>query len=109
MPLGYLHISNRRNSSNMKQKYDPVWKRWETVPSAVEDCANVTSRYEQQLELQLNKTKEATPEQFEEWQETELKWWADRQFTIIWIACFVQLSALGVMAMIMMINDNYFG
>ena len=48
----------------MKQKYDPVWKRWETVPSAVEDCANVTSRYEQQLELQLNKTKDATPEQF---------------------------------------------
>ena len=93
----------------MKQKYDPVWKRWETVPSAVEDCANVTSRYEQQLELQLNKTKEATPEHFEEWQETELKWWADRQFPIIWIACFVQLSALGFMAMIMMINDNYFG
>ena len=61
----------------MKQQYDPVWKRWQTVPSAVEDCANVTSRYEQQLELQLNKTKEATPEQFEEWQETELKWWAD--------------------------------
>ena len=75
--MGYLHISNRRNSSNRKQKYDPVWKRWQTVPSAVEDCANVTSRYEQQLELQLNKTKEATPEQFEEWQETELKWWAD--------------------------------
>ena len=38
----------------MKKEYDPVWKR-ELVPSAVEDCANVTSRYEQQLELQLNK------------------------------------------------------
>ena len=108
MPLGYLHISNRRNSSNMKQKYDPVWKRWETVPSAVEDCANVTSRYEQQLELQLNKTVDATPEQFEEWQKTELKWWADRQFPIVWIACFVQLSALGFMALIMTINGYYF-
>ena len=107
MPLGYLHISNRRYSSNMKKEYDPVWKR-EVVPSAVEDCANVTSRYEQQLELQLNKTREATPEQFEEWQETELKWWADRQFPIIWIACFVQLSALGFMAIIMMINGHYF-
>ena len=72
----------------------------------VEDCANVTSRYEQQLELQLNKTKEAT-EQFEEWQE-ELEV-GDRQFKIIWIATVVQLSALGFMAMIMMINDNYFG
>ena len=68
-----------------------------------------SERYEQQLELQLNKTREATPEQFEEWQEKELNWWAERQFPIIWIACFVQLSALGFMAMIMMINQNYFG
>ena len=28
---------------NMKKQYDPVWKRWKTVPSAVEDCADVTS------------------------------------------------------------------
>ena len=91
----------------MKQKYDPVWKRWETVPSAVEDCANVTSRYEQQLELQLNKTREATPEQFEEWQETELKWWADRQFIAIIIASIVQLSALGFMFSVMFVAGQW--
>ena len=28
----------------MKKQYDPVWKRWKTVPSAVEDCADVTLR-----------------------------------------------------------------
>ena len=94
-----------------KQYYDPVWKRWKTVstPSAVDDCADITSGYEQQLELQLNKTIDATPEEVEEWYQKELKWWADKQFPIVWIACFVQLSALGFMAMIMMINDNYFG
>ena len=31
----------------MKQEYDPVWKRWKTVPSAVEDAANVMSGYEE--------------------------------------------------------------
>ena len=86
----------------MSEKILDSWKR----PVEVEHV--FTDTYEQQLELQLNKTKEATPEQFEEWQETELKWWADRQFPIIWIACFVQLSALGFMALIMTINGYYF-
>ena len=49
----------------MKKQYDPVWKRWKTVPSAVEDCADVTSGYEQQLELLLNKPRDATPKEAE--------------------------------------------
>ena len=76
-----------------RRSYDPVWKR--ELPSAVDDAADVMSGYEQQLTLNLNKPKDATPEQFEEWQEKELKWWADRQFPIVWIACFVQISAFG--------------
>ena len=87
----------------MSEKISDSWKR----PTEVEHV--FTDTYEQQLELQLNATREATPEQFEEWQEKELNWWAERQFPIVWIACFVQLSALGFMAMIMMINDYYFG
>ena len=43
---------------------DP-WKR----PSAVDDAANVMSGYEQQLELQLNATVDATPKQINDWQE----------------------------------------
>lgn len=69
------------------------WKR----PSAVDDAANVQSRYTQQLELQLNKLSEATPEEFQEWQEKELDWWADRQFSFIIAATIIQLSALGFM------------
>ena len=68
----------------MEEKYyDPVWKRWKTLPSAVDDCADITSGYEQQLELQLNKTIDATPEEVEEWYQKELKWWGDRQLNIV--------------------------
>ena len=55
------------------------------------------SRYTQQLELQLNKLSEATPEEFQEWQEKELDWWADRQFSFIIAATIIQFSALGFM------------
>ena len=52
----------------MEEKYyDPVWKRWKTLTSAVDDCADITSGYEQQLVLQLNKTIDATPEEVVEW------------------------------------------
>lgn len=65
--------------------------------------------YEQQLSLQLNKTREATPQEFDEWQEKELNWWAERQFKIIIIATIVQISALGFMAAVMLFNQNTFG
>ena len=69
----------------MEEKYyDPVWKKMENRhPSAVDDCADITSGYEQQLELQLNKTIDATPEEVEEWYQKELKWWGDRQLNIV--------------------------
>ena len=93
----------------MKQQYDPVWKRWQTVPSAVEDCADVTSGYEQQLELLLNKPRDATPKETEDWYEKELKWWGDRQLKIVAIATVVQISALGFMAAVMLFNQSVFG
>ena len=65
--------------------------------------------YEHQLELQLNKTREATPQEFDEWQEKELNWWAERQFTAIIIATIVQISALRFMAAVMLFNQNTFG
>ena len=52
----------------MEEKiYDPVWKRWKTVPST-EIPVDVATGYEQQLELQLNIPDEATPEEVEQWQ-----------------------------------------
>ena len=57
--------------------------------------------YEQQLELQLNKTVESTPEQVKEWQEKELDWWAEKQLSFVAVASIIQLSALGLMFLVM--------
>ena len=82
---------------------DP-WKR----PSAVDDAANVMSGYEQQLELQLNATVEATPEQFNEWQEKELNWWAEKQIPIVAFMAVVQLVMFGGMLLTMILIGEGF-
>ena len=92
----------------MKQEYDPVWKRWKTVPSAVDDAADVMSGYEQQLELHF-KPRDATPEEAQEWQEKELAWWGDRQLMFVTIAVIVQMSALAFMGAVMLLNQQAFG
>ena len=80
------------------------WKR----PSAVDDAANVMSGYETQLELNLNKPADATPEQFEEWQETELNWWAEKQLPLVAFMAFVQLFVFGGMLMAFYLIGNIF-
>ena len=69
---------------------DP-WKRKEQYKE---------TRYPQQLEMQLNKTVEATDEEWDEWQEKELDWWAERQIPIVACMAFVQLFMFGSMLMI---------
>ncbi len=91
----------------MKQEYDPVWKRWKTVPSAVDDAADVMSGYEQQLELHFT-PRDATPEEAQEWQEKELAWWGDRQLMFVTIAVIIQMSALAFMGAVMLFNQAYF-
>ena len=54
------------------------------------------------------KHRDATPQEVEDWYETELKWWGDRQFKIIIIATIVQISALGFMAAVMLMNSYLF-
>ena len=54
-------------------------------------------KYEHQIPLLLNKPRDATPEEMEEWQETEGKWWADRQLNIVAIMSVVQVVMLGLM------------
>ena len=68
---------------------DP-WKRKEEYKE---------KRYPQQLEIQLNKTVEATDEEWDEWQEKELNWWAERQIPIVAFMAFVQLFVFGGMLM----------
>ena len=91
----------------MKQEYDQVWKRWKTVPSAVDDAAYVMSGYEQQLELHFT-PRDATPEEAQEWQEKELAWWGDRQLMFVTIAVIIQMSALAFMGAVMLFNQAYF-
>ena len=64
---------------------------------------NIGKSYPTQPDLSF-KPKEATPEEFEEWQEKELNWWADKQLIIIAIAAVVQLSALAFMASVMYVT-----
>ena len=82
---------------------DP-WKR----PSAVDDAANVMSGYEQQLELQLNATVDATPEQINEWQEKELNWWAEIQLPLVAFMSFVELAVFGGMLLTMILIGEGF-
>ena len=49
-------------------------------------------RIPQQTNLLLNKTRDASPEEFLEWQETDLNWWADRQLKIVAIMSGVQVG-----------------
>jgi len=57
------------------------------------------NRIPQQTQLQLNKTVDATPEEFDEWYETELKWWADIQIPLVAVMAFIQLFVFGGMLM----------
>ena len=68
-----------------------TWKRKEQYKE---------TRYPQQLEMQLNKTVEATDEEWDEWQEKELDWWAEKQIPIVAFMAFVQLFMFGSMLMI---------
>ena len=57
-------------------------------------------RYPQQLELQLNKTVEATNKEWDDWEEKELNWWAEKQIPLVAFMAFVQLFVFGSMLMI---------
>ena len=77
----------------MSEQLDP-WKRPIKPKVPVKE-----SRYEQQLELQLNKTVDATEEEWLEWQEKELDWWAEIQIPFVAFMAFVQLFVFGGMLM----------
>ena len=61
-----------------------------------------------QLELQLNKTVDATPEQINEWQEKELNWWAEIQLPLVAFMAFVQLAVFGGMLLTMILIGEGF-
>ena len=83
-PPGYIHIKHMN-------KQDP-WKR---------SKASSTTTYPQQEALLLNKPRDATPEEFDEWFKTELAPQANMQFKLIIVATILQaFSWLCVMAIL---------
>ena len=50
----------------------------------------------------------ATPEEFDEWQQTELNWWADRQLSIVALMSIVQVVVFGLMLLVFYINSKVF-
>jgi hypothetical protein len=83
-PPGYIHIKHMN-------KQDP-WKR---------NKASTTATYPQQEALLLNKPRDATPEEFDEWFKTELAPQANMQFKLIIVATILQaFSWLCVMAIL---------
>ena len=78
----------------MKKRVLDSWKR----PIEVE-VPELPERYPQQLELQLNKVRDATPEEFEEWQTEHLDPLAKAQLPFIAMMSVVQFLALATMMM----------
>ena len=78
----------------MKRKVLDSWKR----PIEVE-VPELPERYPQQLELQLNKVRDATPEEFEEWQTEHLDPLGKAQLPFIAMMSVVQFLALATMMM----------
>tara|TARA_B100000963_G_scaffold349565_1_gene358772 strand:+ start:209 stop:478 length:270 start_codon:yes stop_codon:yes gene_type:complete len=73
----------------MKKKVLDSWKR----PVEVE-IPELSERYPQQLEFQLNTVRDATPEEFDDWWENELKPKGDVQLKFVAMMSVVQILTL---------------
>ena len=81
------------------------WKRDTNVTKYV------NTGYEQQLELQLNKTRDATPEEVKEWQnggDFFMTGNFDVMKMFVVFPTIVQLVMIGFMFSIFIFNDGYF-
>lgn len=86
-------------------KYD-AWKR--ELPSAVDDAADVMSRYETQHELPLNKPKDATPKEQKEWLEKELLPLGDNQLRFVAFMAVVQFLTFASMFLVFWVIGETF-
>ncbi len=67
-------------------------------------------KYEQQLELQLNKVQEATPEEVEEWLEKELLPLGEKQLPFIAMMAMIQfLCLVGMFSAFWLIDRTFNG
>tara|TARA_B100000963_G_scaffold309140_1_gene284959 strand:+ start:1491 stop:1760 length:270 start_codon:yes stop_codon:yes gene_type:complete len=78
----------------MKRKVLDSWKR----PVEIE-VPELPERYPQQLEIQLNKVRDATPEEAQEWWEQHLEPLGKAQLPFVAMMAVVQFMALATMMM----------
>tara|TARA_Y100001937_G_scaffold62373_1_gene85572 strand:- start:3834 stop:4043 length:210 start_codon:yes stop_codon:yes gene_type:complete len=57
----------------------------------------MNGRYEQQMELQLNKTNEATPEETKQWIEEQNERYGKHQLQFIALMSLLQICSVGMM------------
>tara|TARA_Y100001937_G_scaffold87478_1_gene118374 strand:- start:472 stop:720 length:249 start_codon:yes stop_codon:yes gene_type:complete len=77
-----------------------LWKR--EIPSQKSKRG-----YEEQLQFTFG-PRDATPEEFDEWQEKELAPWAEKQLPIVAIMAVIQLVMIGLMFSVMFLNSLVF-
>ena len=63
---------------------------------------------EQQLSLPLDNSTDVTFEDCDNWQKTELNWWADRQLKIVALMSGIQVGMFGLMLLCFYINSLAF-
>ena len=89
----------------MKKKVLDSWKR----PVEVE-TPKLSYSYPQQLELQLNKVQDATPEEVEEWLEKELLPLGEKQLPFIAMMAVIQfLCLVGMFSAFWLIDRTFNG
>ena len=76
----------------MKRKILDSWKR----PTEIE-VESFENKYAQQLEFNLHKPREATPEEFDKWQKEHLQPLGDAQLKLVAFMSVVQFMALATM------------
>ena len=90
----------------MKKKVLDSWKR----PVEVEATDNLSQKYPQQLSIELNKPRDATPEEFEAWRKED--YWSRGEynplFMMVVIPTLIQISMLFLMFTIILLNDYLF-
>ncbi len=94
---------------------DP-WKRdkvLDTIGNASDDAADVMSgydRYPQQLSIELNKPRDATPEEFEAWRKED--YWSRGEYNpllmMVVLPTLIQIFMLFLMFTIILLNDALF-
>tara|TARA_B100000963_G_scaffold114237_1_gene99503 strand:+ start:650 stop:922 length:273 start_codon:yes stop_codon:yes gene_type:complete len=90
----------------MKKKVLDSWKR----PVEIEATDDLSQKYPEQLTLHLNTTRDATPEEFEQWRKDD--YWNRGEYNplvmMVVIPTLIQIFMLFLMFTVILLNDYLF-